>query len=155
MTYLAHEWRHTGIHRRHSSSRCFVLHTSGSPKGHRHLLKGHSVNEQTKRNKPIYLFTGHSRCWVFNDNNNYVHKAPFLTGAHNALQLLRTFAMTKYASATDSLSQADITCSSYARAHSRALARTHTHTHTRTHARTHARTHTHTHTHTCSCVINK
>ena len=59
--------------------------------------------------------------------------APFLTG-HSALQLLTTFTVTKYTSATDALSQADITCSS--------------HTHARTHARTnHTPPPTHTHTH--------
>ena len=58
----------------------------------------------------------------------------FLVGTHGALQLLRTFTMTEYASATDALSHADIICSSHVCMH--------------THTRTHARTHTHTHTHT-------
>ena len=39
------------------------------------------------------------------------NKAPFLTRAHSALQLLTTFTVTKYTSTTVALSQADITCS--------------------------------------------
>ena len=47
-------------------------------------------------------------------------------GNHGAFQLLRTLTMTKYASATDTPSHADIVCSSHVRTHTR----THTHTHT-------------------------
>ena len=57
----------------------------------------------------------------------YLHKAPFLTGAHRALQLLTTFTVTKCTSATGAGSRAAIACSSDKR---------------RTHARTHARMHT-------------
>ena len=45
----------------------------------------------------------------------YIDNVPILTGAHwwhCNLQLLRTFTITKYTSATDALSQADVTCSS-------------------------------------------
>ena len=61
-----------------------------------------------------------------------IYKAPFLTGAHSALQLLMTFTMTKYTSATD--------FSFYN------LLITHTRMHTHTHTYTHTHTHTHTHT---------
>ena len=49
-----------------------------------------------------------------------IYKAPFPTGAHRILQLLTSFTMTKFIGATNALSQADITWSSY----------THTHKHT-------------------------
>ena len=38
------------------------------------------------------------------NNNDTCHEALFLTGAHSALQLVTTFTMTKYTSATDALS---------------------------------------------------
>ena len=74
-----------------------------------------------------------------------IYKARFLTGAHSALQLLTTFTMTKYTSATDALWVVQILPACY----------THTHTtHTHTHACTHSCAHTTTHTHTHACNLH-
>ena len=61
-----------------------------------------------------------------------IYEAHFLTGAYSALQLLTTFTMTKYTSATDALWVMQILPAYYSLAH--------------------AHTHTHTHMHACTCA---
>ena len=75
----------------------------------------------------------------------YTYKAPFLTGAHSPVQLLRTFTITKDTSDTDVLSQVDNLLSHTCK-HIEACMHVHLHTCMHTHTYTHTRTHTHTHT---------